>query len=155
LKPETGKPIPPYRRSSWVILHIANPFARFFIGRLGIGTSGGIQILEVRGRKSGTWYSVPIRLLELDGKRYLVALQGKTFWVRNLRFRGEGRLRVGGHSTDFKAVELSDEKKLPILRAYFKRWWSVSKPLTPVTSPDAPDEEIIQAAPEHPVFALQ
>lgn len=154
MKEQKG-PLPSYRKSSWAILHIANPLARFFSGTLGLGGSSGVRILMVKGRKSGKWYSVPIRLLELDGKRYLVALQGETFWVRNLRVIGGGKLRFGGHTTDFSAFELPDQDKLPILRAYLKRWWSVSKSLTPVTSPDAPDEEFIRAKPAHPVFLLR
>jgi hypothetical protein len=96
-----------------------------------------------------------VRLLELDGRRYLVALQGKTHWVRNLRAQGSGRLRLGGHVTEFRAVELTGEEKLPVLRAYFRRWWPQSAALTTVTSPDAPDEEITRAAPLHPAFMLE
>lgn len=109
----------------------------------------------MKGRKSGNLYSVPIRLLELNGNRYLVALQGETFWVKNIRVQDGGQLRFGGKTTDFKIEELPDEDKLPILRAYLKRWWSVSKPLTPISSPDASDEEFIRAEPLHPVFLLK
>jgi len=136
-------------------LHIANPLIRIFVGRLGMGSSSGVRILEVKGRKSGVWHATPIRLLELNGNRYLVALQGETFWVRNLRAQGSGRLRVGGKVTEFRAVELPNQEKLPILGAYLKRWWSVSKPLTTIKSPDAPDEEFMKAAPSHPVFQLR
>ena len=40
-------------------------------------------LLQVRGRKSGKLYSTPIDLLELNGKRFLVAPRGRTQWVRN------------------------------------------------------------------------
>jgi hypothetical protein len=95
-----------------------------------------------------------VRVLELNGQRYLVAPQGETDWVRNLRARGTGRLRVGGPITAFQAVELSDEEKLPVLRAYFTRWWRLVAHMTPVTSQDAPDDEFVRAAPLHPVFRL-
>ena len=150
-----GNHLPKYRRSSWFILHIGNPFIRFYAGTLGLGGSRGFRILIVKGRKSSKLYSVPIRLLELNGKRYLVALQGETFWVKNIRAQGGGQLRFGGKTTDFKIEELSDKDKLPILRAYLKRWWSVSKSLTPISSPEAPDEEFVRAEPVHPVFLLK
>jgi len=147
--------IPKYRRSTWFILHLANPLARYFSGRLGWGTSSGIRILKVKGSKTGKIYSIPIRLLELDKKKYLVALQGETFWVKNLRKqKGNGQIEFGGRTTDFSSKELPDQEKLPILRAYLKKWWSVSRPLTTVTSPDAPYDEIRKAAPLHPVFEL-
>jgi deazaflavin-dependent oxidoreductase (nitroreductase family) len=152
---QQGGSLPKYRRSSWMILYVANPFLRFFVGRVGLGASSGFQILKVKGRKTGKIYSIPIRMLELDGNRYLVALQGETFWVKNIRAQGGGQLEFGGKTTDFKIEEIPNNEKLPILRAYLKRWWSVSKPLTPITSPDAPDEEFIRAEPVHPVFLLK
>ena len=146
--------LPPYRRSSWMILYIANPMFRFFVGKLGLAGSSGIRIIKIKGWKTGKLYSIPIRLLEFNGKRYLVSLQGETFWVKNLRKQKSGELEFGGRTTEFTVSELSDQDKIPILRAYLKRWWSRAKPLTPITSPDAPDEEYIKAAPLHPVFVL-
>jgi deazaflavin-dependent oxidoreductase (nitroreductase family) len=147
--------IPAYRRSSWVILHVVNPFTRLAVGRLGLDDHNGTRVLEVKGRNSGQWRATPVRLLEMDGRRYLVAPQGETDWVRNLRVQGGGRIRLGSHVMEFRAVELTDEEKLPILRAYFTRWWSLAAPLTTVTSANAPDEEFITAAPMHPVFRLE
>src|SRR5690348_7167755 len=82
-------PIPAYRQSSWAILHLVNPLTRFLVGRLGLGNDG-VRILEVKGRSSGAWHPTPVRLLELDGQRYIVALRGETQWVRNLRVQGGG-----------------------------------------------------------------
>lgn len=147
-------PIPAYRHSPWAILHLVNPLTRFLVGRLGLGNDG-VRILEVKGRSSGAWHPTPVRLLELDGQRYIVALQGETQWVRNLRVQGDGRLRLGSQVMEFRARELRNEEKLPVLRAYFKRWWSQSKMLTTVKSADGPDEEMTMAAPTHPVFVLE
>jgi deazaflavin-dependent oxidoreductase (nitroreductase family) len=147
--------IPRYRRSSWFILHVANPLIRFSSGTLGLGKSSGFRILKIKGRKSGKIYSIPVRLLELDGKRYLVALQGETFWVKNLRAQHAGQLQFANHTTNFEATELPDSEKLPVLRAYLKRWWSVSKSLTTISSPDAPEEEFIRAEITHPVFLIK
>ena len=44
----------------------------------------GSRVLTVRGRKTGTPQSVPVNLLTLDGRRYLVAPRGHTQWVRNV-----------------------------------------------------------------------
>ena len=82
----------------------------------------GSRVLEVRGRSSGEPRRTPVNLLELEGERYLVAPRGETQWARNLRVSGEGRLLVGRRSESFTAVELADEEKAPVLRAYLKRW---------------------------------
>jgi hypothetical protein len=67
--------------------------------------------------------SVPVNVLTIDGTRYLVAPRGETQWVRNFRAAGcEGELALGRRSEPLRAVELSDEEKPDVLRAYLKRW---------------------------------
>ena len=152
--PAPGAPIPAYRPSSWAIVHLVNPLTRLLVGRLGLGNDG-VQILEVPGRKSGVSHATPVRVLDFDGRQYLVALQGETQWVRNLRVKGAGRLRLGHRVRAFQATELGDDAKVPVLRAYLQRWWAASAPLTTVRSAGASDTEIRGAAPTHPVFLLQ
>jgi deazaflavin-dependent oxidoreductase (nitroreductase family) len=150
-----GGPMPACRRPPWIMRHLVDPLTRFAVGRLGLDDHNRTRVLEVKGRISGVWRATPVMLLELDGRRYLVAMYGETSWVRNLRVQGGGRLRLGRHATDFRAVELADAEKLPVLRAYFRRWWSLVARMTTVTSPNAPDEEISRAASLHPVFLLE
>jgi deazaflavin-dependent oxidoreductase (nitroreductase family) len=92
---------------------VANPL----LMRLGV-----VPTLAVRGRRSGRWRQVPVNVLELDGARYLVAPRGETEWVRNLRAAGGGELRQHGRVERFRALELRDEEKPRIIRAYLERW---------------------------------
>ena len=109
-----------YRKPGWFTNHIFNPIVQG-LTRLGVSVWGS-RILRVRGRRSGEWRSQPVNLLTLEGKRYLVAPRGLTQWVRNIRVTGAGELVVGGRVEPFKAVEIPDDQKVPILRAYLKRW---------------------------------
>jgi deazaflavin-dependent oxidoreductase (nitroreductase family) len=121
--------------------------------RTGISVAGS-RILEVRGRKTGEPRRTPVNLLTYDGARYLVAPRGHTQWVRNLRVRGEGRLLLGRRVEPFAADELADEDKLPILRAYLKRWkWEVGAFFDGVDA-DSGDDELRRIAPDHPVFLI-
>src|SRR4051794_19470287 len=114
----------------------------------------GSRVLEVRGRKSGEWRQTPVNLLKFEGKQYLVAPRGETQWVRNLRASGEGRLRVGRRTEPFSAVELPDEEKPPLLRAYLKKWaWETSAFFEGVGA-DSSEEDIRRIAPRHPVFRI-
>jgi deazaflavin-dependent oxidoreductase (nitroreductase family) len=141
------------QRPGWFTQHVFNPLIAG-LTRLGIGVAGS-QVLEVRGRRSGEWRATPVNPLEQDGRRYLVAPRGDTQWVRNLRASGEGRLRKGSRTTPFTAAELSDEEKLPVLRAYLKRWaWEVGAFFDGVGA-DAPDEDLRRIAPRHPVFRIE
>jgi deazaflavin-dependent oxidoreductase (nitroreductase family) len=119
--------------------------------RLGVSVAGS-RILEVRGRKTGQPHRTPVNPLTLDGVRYLVSPRGHTQWVRNLRARGEGRLLVGRRAEPFTAVELADDDKPPILRAYLKHWkWEVGVFFGGV-GPDSTDDELRGIAPDHPIF---
>ncbi len=122
--------------------------------RLGVSVMGS-RVLTVRGRKSGEWKTVPVNLLVLDGRRYLVAPRGHTQWVRNLRASGEGRLLLGRHAEPFRATEMPDDDKVPILRAYLKRWaWEVGAFFGGVGA-DSGDADLHRIAPDHPIFRVE
>lgn len=142
-----------YQRPGWFTKHVFNP-AVAALTRLGISLAGS-RVLEVRGRKSGEPRRTPVNLLRFEGARYLVAPRGNTQWVKNLRAAPEGRLLVGRRAEAFAAVELPDEDKPPLLRAYLKRWrWEVGVFFGGV-GPGASDEELARIAPDHPAFRLQ
>ena len=144
-----------YRQPPWIMRHLFDPLTLLLVGRLGMDDHNGTRVLEVKGRRSGLWRTTPVRLLEVDDQRYLVAMYGETSWVKNLRSLGGGRLRMGNRVQEFQAVELAGEEKLKVLRAYLKRYWSLVAQMTTVTSPNASNEELAQAAASHPVFHLE
>ena len=141
-----------YQQPGWFTKHILNPVVAG-LTRSGVSLAGS-RVLEVRGRKSGEWRRTPVNPLEFEGERYIVSPRGETQWVRNLRASGEGRLRKGLRTEDFSAAELADEDKLPVLRAYLKKWaWEVGAFFQGVGA-DAPEEELRRIAALHPVFRI-
>jgi deazaflavin-dependent oxidoreductase (nitroreductase family) len=142
-----------YLEPDWFTRKILNPVVKL-LTKVGVSFWGS-RILEVRGRKSGEWRSVPVNLLTLDGADYLVAPRGETQWVRNIRVAGAGRLRVGSRVTAFEVEEVSDAQKPEILRPYLERWkWEVGQFFEGV-GPDASEEELVAIAPNHPVFSVK
>ena len=130
-------------------------FNKAVAGMTGLGISiWGSRVLAVRGRKSGEWRTTPVNLLSLDGKRYLVAPRGETQWVRNLRVAHDGELRLGRRTEPFTAVEITDDDKPAILRAYLTRWKMEVGVFFGGVGPDAPDSELRRIAPDHPVFEI-
>jgi len=121
--------------------------------RLGVSVYGS-RVLEVRGRRSGEWRQTPVNLLRIGTADYLVAPRGQTQWVKNLRASGQGRLRVGRRVQSFSAVELLDDEKPALLRAYLKRWKFEVGAFFGSVGPDSTDEELRGIAPDHPVFRL-
>ena len=150
--PESGEPQPRYVRPGWVTRHIGNP-AVALLTRAGLSVWGSRE-LRVRGRTSGEWRTTPVNLLTYEGDRYLVAPRGVTQWVRNVRAAGEGELRVGRRTEPFRADELPDEQKPPILRAYLKRWKAEVGIFFGGVGADSSEDELRRISPDHPVFRI-
>jgi deazaflavin-dependent oxidoreductase (nitroreductase family) len=142
-----------YRRPGWFTRYVFNA-AVAGLTRMGVSVLGS-RVLEVTGRKSGQPRRTPVNLLTLDGNDYLVAPRGVTEWVRNVR-AGGGRLALllGRKRDERVATELEDSEKVPVLRAYLKRWKSEVGMFFAGVGPDSSDEEIAAIAPRHPVFRL-
>jgi deazaflavin-dependent oxidoreductase (nitroreductase family) len=141
-----------YQRPGWFTNKVVNP-AVAGLTRAGISVWGS-RVLEVPGRTTGEPRRNPVNLLTLDGARYLVAARGHTQWVRNLRASGQGRLLLGRRSEPFTATEVADDDKVPLLRAYLKRWRTEVGVFFGGVGPDSPDDELRRIAPDHPVFRI-
>ncbi len=102
--------------ASWAERHLVNRAVRVGV-RLGREIDG-VRELEVRGRRTGRPRRTPVKVLEVDGERYLVSLSGSSGWVCNLRARKAARLRFGRRVEDVVATEVADPDKRPVVRAY-------------------------------------
>ncbi len=141
-----------YRAPGWFTTHVFN---RLVSGLTRVGVSvWGSRTLSVRGRTSGGWRSNPVNLLTVQDRHYLVAPRGETQWVRNLRVAQAGELRVGRRLQPFTSIELPDDEKVDVLRAYLKRWKIEVGVFFDGVSAVSPDAELARIAPRHPVFEL-
>ncbi|MEP6852221.1 MAG: nitroreductase/quinone reductase family protein [bacterium] len=142
-----------YRRPGWVTRNVVN---RVVAGLTRAGVSVlGSRVLEVPGRRTGELRRVPVNLLVLDGHEYLVSARGVGEWVRNVRAAdGALHLVVGRRRQSRRAVELADADKVPVLRAYLKRWKAEVGAFFDGVGTDSSDDEIAAIAPRHPVFLL-
>jgi deazaflavin-dependent oxidoreductase (nitroreductase family) len=143
---------PHYRAPGWFTRNVFNR-AVAFLTRHGVSLLGS-RVLAVKGRSSGQWRTTPVNLLEFDGHRYLVSARGEGQWVRNLRAAGTGELRVGKRTEAFRGRELSAEEKVPVLRAYLKRWKVEVGVFFEGVGPDSTDEQLLAVAPRHPAFEV-
>jgi deazaflavin-dependent oxidoreductase (nitroreductase family) len=123
----------------------------FLVG-LGIGPAY-MQLLQVRGRKTGRVYSTPVNILEVGGKPYLVAPRGRTQWVRNAEATGETLLKRGRQKRKYRLRAVADTEKPQILKLYLDSYKSQVQQYFPVSagSPAATFHEI---AANYPVFEL-
>jgi len=142
-----------YRKPGWFTKHVFNR-AVAGLTRLGISVWGS-RVLEVRGRTTGELRRTPVNLLTIGEGQFLVSPRGEGQWVRNVRAAG-GRLDLllGRRRTHYVASELPDDDKIPVLRAYLKRWRAEVGVFFDGVGPDSSDGEIAAVAPKHPVFVL-
>jgi deazaflavin-dependent oxidoreductase (nitroreductase family) len=149
---QTGTVPAHYRAPGWLTRNVFNR-AVAFLTRHGVSVLGS-RILAVKGRTSGAWRTTPVNLLDHDGRRYLVSARGEGQWVRNLRAAGTGELRVGKRTETFRGRELSDQEKVPVLRAYLKRWKVEVGVFFDGVGPDSDDAQIQAIAGKHPAFEV-
>jgi len=124
----------------------------FFVG-LGLGFPYN-YLLQVRGRKSGKIYSTPINLLELRGKRFLVAPRGRTQWVRNAEAAGEVTLKTGSTRQKYRLRPLTPAEKPEILKAYLDTFRREVQRYFPVPA-GSPLEAFAKLTESYPAFELQ
>src|SRR5581483_11557562 len=123
-----------------------------FLAGLGFAPSF-IYLLEVRGRKSGKTYSTAVNLMELNGKRFLVAPRGRTQWVRNAEAAGEVVLKKGSTRRKFRLRLLADAEKPEVLKAYLDTFKREVQRYFPVPAGSA-SEVFVPLLDSYPAFEL-
>jgi deazaflavin-dependent oxidoreductase (nitroreductase family) len=128
-----------------------NKLVGFLVG-LGLGPRHMV-VLEVRGRKTGRVYATPVDVLDLDGRRYLVAPRGHTAWARNALATGSVVLRRGRRRETCRVRPLSAEEKPAVLKAYLDRFKLEVQRYFPVTA-GAPANAFVPLVDRYPAFEL-
>jgi deazaflavin-dependent oxidoreductase (nitroreductase family) len=138
------------RAPNW-LASVANQFSAA-VHALGIAPNY-LVTLEVRGRRSGRTFRLPLVMVVVAGERYLVSMLGSdAAWVQNAKAAG-GRvtLRHGRHE-QVRLEELPADQRAPVLKAYLKRAPG-ARPHVAVHK-DAPLSEFEQVAAQYPVFLV-
>jgi deazaflavin-dependent oxidoreductase (nitroreductase family) len=143
-------PRPAFRAPS-PVERVFNRVFGFLVG-MGLGFSYN-YLLEVRGRTSGKIYSTPINLLEIGGRKYLVAPRGRTQWVRNAEAAGEVTLKKGSTRQRFRLRPLAGDEKLAVLKAYLDAFKREVQRYFPIPA-GSPADAFRPLAESYPAFEL-
>ena len=125
-----------YLKPSFWYSRIANPL---------LMAAGAVPTLGTRGRRSGEWRRVPVNVLELDGRRYVVAPRGDTHWARNLMAHPEAELRHRGSTERLQAIPVPEGAKQPLITAYLEKW----------PNPAGGQFQQLPEPSDHPIFRLE
>ena len=114
---------------------------------------GTTSLLTVRGRKSGQPHTIPVRLIEQDGQRWLVAPYGVVQWVRNIRAAGTATLTRGRRSETISVTELDAKEAAPVLKQYLLHVSGGVRSYFDATKNSSLDD-FEREATRHPVFKI-
>ncbi|HST84696.1 MAG TPA: nitroreductase family deazaflavin-dependent oxidoreductase [Kineosporiaceae bacterium] len=117
-----------------------------------VGVVPHSYLMTTIGRKTGQPRTTPVTIVEWAGRRWLVAPYGPVSWVHNARAAGWVTLRRAGRSTRYTVRAAQPEEAGPVLKQYVE----ISRPTRPYfrAAPDAPVDQFIAEADQHPVFEL-
>jgi len=110
-------------------------------------------LLSVPGRRTGEMRSVPVNLLQRNGKLFLVATRGNTQWARNTRASRKIFLTRGSLRMEFFVRLIPDSEKPAVLQSYLDRFKWMSWRFFPL-APNSPPAMFEPIAARYPVFEL-
>ena len=111
-----------------------------------------VYLLTVAGRKTGQFYSTPVKLVVDGDERWLVAPNGERNWVKNATAAGWVELSRARKTERFQVTRVDDTEAGPVLRNYL-RHNRVTGTFFEAKATDSV-ETFITEAPRHPVFRL-
>ena len=115
------------------------------------------RVVEIRGRRSGQVHAVPIAVVGLAGRRYLVSPVRDRNWVRNLLADPACVVRSRDSREPSRATPVEDAERIAdVVSTYVALMtdapWAIAQFPFPA---DASRERIVQAADGLAVFELE
>jgi len=150
-----------YKRPTAFRRRVYDPAMRALILRFGFGGfmdhngKDSVQVLAVRGRRSGRWYERPVGVGVYNDERHVVGFYGQTEWARNLRAGSEAELRTRGRAEPVRAVELAGEEKAAFMRALVDHYHFFARAWLKVNPKRMTDEDLRRLLANHPVFRIE
>jgi len=105
-------------------------------------------------RRDGTWRTTALGIWPQEGRRYLVALFGETYWVADLRASRPARLESGSRVADVALRELDPEQAIDFWMTYARRFAGPASRYTGISREPTRDEAAAIAA-GHPAFLIE
>ena len=139
------------RRPNWIARALNRLGA--VVASTGLTAGFGMVTLEVVGRTSGRTISLPVAVVVVGGRRYLVSMLGEDVqWVKNVRAAGGRAALRSGRLEQVKLEEVPAEQRAPILRLYLRRAPG-ARPHVPVDK-DASLLDFERVATNYPIFRV-
>jgi F420H(2)-dependent quinone reductase len=146
-----------YNRPTFVRLRLYDPLIRSVVMHTrwrGFSRDDTVQVLAVRGRKTGRLYLHPVGVCSRAGERYIISFYGDSQWARNLRCGAEAELRDRTSAAPFVGVELAGADKLEFLRFLLDRYPMIIRVWWKLNPRKATDSDLDLLAERYPIFRV-
>jgi len=114
-----------------------------------------VQLLSVRGRRTGRWHQRPVGVCLRNGEQHLVGFYGYSDWALNLLAGSEATLESRGIVRPIRAVELAGAEKADFLRWLVGRYRFFARAWLKVNPKRLTDEDLERLVRNHPVFRVE
>jgi deazaflavin-dependent oxidoreductase (nitroreductase family) len=146
-----------YNRPTFVRRRMYDPFVKAVVMHTwwsGFSRNDSVQVLAVRGRKTGRLYEHPVGVCSYQGEKYIVSFYGDSEWARNLRAGTEAELRGRKATLPLKAIELGGEEKLEFLRFLLDRYPMIVRVWWKLNPKRATRQDLDLLADRYPIFRV-
>ncbi|MFL5771116.1 MAG: nitroreductase family deazaflavin-dependent oxidoreductase [Chloroflexota bacterium] len=145
---------PPRTQTAPWWVKIFSPLAKVAL-RAGVplGFNG---LITIRGRKTGLQRTIPVAIIQFEGRRWIWSPWGEVQWVRNLRAAGRATITVRGSEAEVTARELDRTER----ERFFRDVLGAVAPAIPggkwfIKTVDGVDlDDPVEASEGRPVFEL-
>lgn len=152
--------MPYYNRPTVLRRRVYDPLVRVMIKRLGFtgfydrrGTDS-VQVLAVRGRRTGQWHERPVGVCVWRGDRHIIGFYGHTQWARNLQAAGTAQLRVRDRVEQISVTELAGDEKSEFMRFLVRRYGLIARAWFKVRPKNLSQDDLDRLVANHPVFRI-
>jgi deazaflavin-dependent oxidoreductase (nitroreductase family) len=150
-----------YKRPTALRRRVYDPLMRTLIQRVGFSGildrrgKDTVQVLSVRGRRTGRLYHHPVGVSVHNGHRYLVGFYGQTEWALNLRAGTEAALSSRGVTQPIRAIELTGAEKADFMRFLVQRYRFFARAWLKVNPNRMDEADLARLLRDHPVFQVE
>jgi hypothetical protein len=150
-----------YKRPTVFRRRVYDPIMRVLIQRVGftgiLDRRGRdtVQVLAVRGRRTGKLHRHPVGVSVHNGQRYLVGFYGQTEWALNLRAGSEAALCNHERTQPIRAIELAGAEKAEFMRFLVGRYRFFARAWLKVSPRRMTDADLERLLRDHPVFRVE
>jgi hypothetical protein len=146
-----------YKRPTLVRRRMYDPLVKAVVMHTwwsGFSRRDSVQVLAVRGRKTGRLYLHPVGVCSYLGEKYIISFYGDSQWARNVRAGMDAELRDRKSARPIQGIELAGDEKLEFLRFLLDQYPMIIRVWWKLNAKRATSADLDMLADRYPIFRV-